>query len=175
MGVPFDRDRLLRLVTAEDGAWTLDLHTGTMTPDGVSWRALGYDPSAPGLPAWGSLVHPEDEQIAWDAVNAGINSGTLPPFAVRLRQADGTWRRVLGRGLVLERGADGTPTVLAGFHSFSAPLGAVQADDPQRDALLHALPDVLAVLYRDCTLLAVHAGGHDGLRAAFEARRPAGS
>jgi len=167
MALAPDLEELRRLVTQGDGAWHLDLPSGSMSADETSWRALGYDDPAT-RPAWSALLHPEDEPLAWAAVSDGVAQGTMPPYTLRLRQRDGAYRRVLGRGLVVARADDGAPLALAGFHTFLAPLGDVQPRDQRHEALLAALPDVLAVLFRDGTLSAVQAGGDPDLRAALQ-------
>ena len=65
---------------------------------------------------WESRVHPEDFPGTIDRVNACIEGLTDTYEAeYRLRHKDGTYRRILARGL-LQRNAQGKPALLVGCH-----------------------------------------------------------
>jgi len=168
MAVPLDPAEVRRLVTEGDGVWSLDLRTGRVAVDAASWRMLGYDPAAPGLPPWSSLPHPQDQAVVWNAVDAAARGGRPISFSLRLRGAGGEWRRVLARGVVTGRGPGGEAVEFGGTHAAVELHGILLPGGP-RDALLEAVPDVLLVLSGQSTVVAVHAGVDRAARLAADA------
>lgn len=102
-----------------DGLWDYDLRTSEIVYDSRCATMLGYDAGVieSHIGAWGKLVHPEDLATARDALDAFI-AETSPTYEVevRLRAADGGWRRVIDKATVIERDEAGRPTRLIGVH-----------------------------------------------------------
>lgn len=106
----------LAVRAANDGIWDWDLATDRIyfSP---RWHALlGYperagdeDPSA-----WFTLVHPDDLPQLRSAIDAHLGGDSAHLQSEhRMRHADGGWRWLRTRGVAI-RGADGTPTRMAG-------------------------------------------------------------
>lgn len=105
-----ERRLQLALEGARGAAWELDVRRGRLLVD-ESWRELfGY---APGeleltLDAWEQLVHPEDRAGALRAVQDHLEGRTAHYESEhRLRAKDGSWRWILARAQVVERGRQG--------------------------------------------------------------------
>jgi len=169
VSAPLDRAAIVGVVTEGDGVWDLDLRTGDFRVDERSWRLLGYDPSAPALPPWPSLVHPDDQPIVLGAGNECLQRSVPLAYTIRLRDAEGRFVRMSVRGNVAARADDGSPLRLAGTHGLAPEGGTLDAGDGRPlDTLLAALPELLLVLGPDATLVAAHCGDA-GVRAAVGA------
>lgn len=111
--------RTIAFVASGDGLWDYDLRTTEIHYDDRCATMLGYEAGSIGshLGAWGKLVHPGDLSRARDALDAFVR-GTSPNYEVevRLRAADGGWRRVLDKATVVERDDEGRPARLVGVH-----------------------------------------------------------
>jgi PAS domain S-box-containing protein len=104
---------------ADLGFWGNDLSTGDLIFDERWVGMLGYRPhEVEYTAAWyDGLVHPDDRsdvELAWRK----HLSGQTDSFEVehRLKTRDGSWRRILSKGRVIERDAAGTPLRAAGTH-----------------------------------------------------------
>jgi diguanylate cyclase (GGDEF)-like protein/PAS domain S-box-containing protein len=109
----------LAVRAANDGIWDWDLAGGKiyLSPRwyAILGRAGGDEYAEDEDPtAWLELVHADDELRLRGAIEAHLE-GRTPHLQCehRMRQADGTWRWVMTRGLAI-RGVDGTPTRMAG-------------------------------------------------------------
>jgi diguanylate cyclase (GGDEF)-like protein/PAS domain S-box-containing protein len=101
---------------ASDGLWEWDFASEQLYVSG-RWKAMvGLDPSAAvGRPdAWLARVHPDDVALFRMALESTL-AGTTERLEHehRLRHEDGTYRRVLCRGLAV-RGTGRSPTRIAG-------------------------------------------------------------
>ncbi|MCG5531569.1 PAS domain S-box protein, partial [Halorhodospira halochloris] len=115
-----DEQRLLMAQEAAGfGVWDWDLAADQVYWDAACWRMLGYDPAQQGTLAfadWQELVHPEDLERVQPIVESHLAAGSPFTIELRYRCADGGWLWVQGRGQTLRRGADGSPTYMAGTH-----------------------------------------------------------
>jgi PAS domain S-box-containing protein len=110
----------LALESVGDGIWDWDFRTGReiVSPQlralyGLSAEA--YDNRPETLDA---LVHPDDRPGA--LIRRGEHLAGLTPAYTsehRMRCADGTWRWIMVRGVVIERDADGRPLRMIGTHT----------------------------------------------------------
>jgi diguanylate cyclase (GGDEF)-like protein/PAS domain S-box-containing protein len=109
----------LAVRAANDGIWDWDLVSDRIYFSSRWHAILGQSPPAGDADpsAWFSLVHPADIMRLRSAVRAHLD-GRTPHLQSehRIQHADGTWRWVMTRGLAI-RGADGTPTRMAGSMS----------------------------------------------------------
>ncbi|MBA3848812.1 MAG: hypothetical protein C0502_02305 [Opitutus sp.] len=98
-----------------DGLWEWDVATGEdYFSDG--WLGmLGYRRGdlRPHVDSFASLVHPDDRDRVWAAVQAHLRQGEVFDVEMRLRGKDGGHRWVRSRGQV-ERDAAGQPTLMSG-------------------------------------------------------------
>ena len=118
--------RALAMELGGDGTWVYDLRTSQIRYDDRCGAMLGYERGhvADRLSAWGKLVHPDDLDIARKALDDFID-GTSERYEVqvRLRDVRGCWRRILDRGRVVSRDAEGKPTLIVGVHRLVSGVG----------------------------------------------------
>jgi PAS domain S-box-containing protein len=105
---------------AGDGVWDWNNQTNDVIYS-AQWKAmLGYADHEiqNGFAQWEKLAHPEDRQRVVIALDDYI-SGRKPAYVTehRLRCKDGSWKWVLGRGMVVRRAADGTALRTIGTHT----------------------------------------------------------
>jgi PAS domain S-box-containing protein len=100
----------LALRAGQLGFWDWHVASGRVVYGGEWAAMLGYAPEEiePHVRAWESLLHPDDREATTRALDAHV-SGRTPFYEAehRLRAKDGRWVWVLGRGMVVERDADG--------------------------------------------------------------------
>ncbi|MDZ7711827.1 MAG: PAS domain S-box protein [Rhodovibrio sp.] len=88
---------------------------------GARWEAmLGYGPGTaePHLRSWERLVHPDDKDAAWQAIDDHLQSRTaFYENEHRLRTKSGTWVWILDRGQIVERDVHGAPVRMVGTHT----------------------------------------------------------
>ncbi|WP_411035821.1 EAL domain-containing protein [Shinella sp. BYT-45] len=106
------------LESAGQGVWDHDFARGDLFYS-RQWRAIrGLQPDDPvdaSLEAWIQCVHPDDRQHVLAQI-AKQESGEAPfnVFSYRERHKDGHWVWIESRGAVVEYGADGKPSRIAG-------------------------------------------------------------
>lgn len=103
-----------------DGVWDWDIPTGRVDFSDGFKTMLGYPPDEPwnNVRDWSDRVHPDDLPAAMAAVEAHL-SGQTPAYSNehRIHCADGSWKWVLDRGLLLTRDAAGAPLRMVGSHT----------------------------------------------------------
>ncbi|HZW24461.1 MAG TPA: PhnD/SsuA/transferrin family substrate-binding protein [Gallionella sp.] len=105
---------------AGDGVWDWDVKSGK-TKFSRRWKEMiGYreDEFEDSFEAWAAHLHPEDKPRVLSAVQDYFD-GKTPEYVVefRLRCKDGSWKWILGRGMVASRDADGKPLRMIGTHA----------------------------------------------------------
>ena len=79
---------------------------------------LGFDPkdfAGKGFEAFTHLVHPDDHEKAMDAMRLVLSGGSnLYQIDYRIKTIKGTYLSFMDRGIVIERDAAGTPSVIRG-------------------------------------------------------------
>ena len=110
--------RLLHAMEAANvGYWHAHLGTGDVYWDHVTYRILRYPTSFRyNLSLWLASIHPDDVERVQTAFQEHL-MGKAPVYRAeqRLLAGDGQHVPVLGTGEVVERDADGNPTVIAGL------------------------------------------------------------
>jgi PAS domain S-box-containing protein len=148
------RDSEERLSLAIDGAGigTWDWHVPT---DAIAinrnWATmLGYDPDEIALTAdsWRTLLHPDDAAETYALLDSHLRGETdIYEVRNRMRCKDGSWRWILDRGRVLERGEDGSPIRVAGIHLDLTDAVEAQRAIAERElqlrSLINATPDII--------------------------------
>lgn len=120
-----------------DRDWTMDfVSTGC--------RALtGFDPSDlvdNRVASFGTLIHPDDREHVWEAVQRAVESGRSFEVTYRIRRADGAERRVWEQGCAVI-GDGGDVEALEGFIADITDSADLRARVWDRDAQLRALSD----------------------------------
>ncbi|MBF9143466.1 PAS domain S-box protein [Hymenobacter properus] len=136
-----------------DGAWERDLRTDTViySPD---YRAMlgGYtEAEFPNrYESWLTHVHPDDLEPTERKVWACLRGETrLMAVELRMRCKDGSYKWVLSRAIVTQRGPGGEPQILTGTHTDISELKKAQA---ALDASTHRLSAVLANFHEGVVL-----------------------
>ena len=105
------------LDAAGHGVWDWDIRGGQVEFSPTIPRLLGLEPAELGTDpdAWLQRLHPDDRVRIEPQLSAALASDQ-GHFEVRHRSChrDGSWRWFLSRGLVIERGPDGTPWRMIG-------------------------------------------------------------
>jgi len=100
-----------------DGVWDVNVKTDEATYSKRWAEMLGYEPSEilPTRDEWRALIHPEDKPrvlAAGDAYLAGKTEIYMVEYRIRCK--DGQYKWMLSRGMLVSRGADGSPLRMIG-------------------------------------------------------------
>ena len=109
----------LALQGADLGVWDWNIETGGVTFDERWAGMLGYSVSELDhrLETWEELVHPDDFERFWDALDAHLDGETdIYNCEYRMRSRDGDYRWIRDIGRVVDRGDDGKPVRAVGVH-----------------------------------------------------------
>ncbi len=100
-----------------DGSWDWNIETGEVFYSDRWIGSLGYGRSdvPPYIRFWESLLHPEDTERVWDALNEHFDGRTEHfESEYRITRNSGQYRWSLDRGRVLERNEAGRAIRMAG-------------------------------------------------------------
>jgi len=123
-----DRQRELRALTerhelalegAELGVWDWNVQTDEVTFDERWAEMLDYslDELEPSVDTWDELIHPEDRERTYEALNAHLDGETeIYECDHRLKTATGDYRWIRDIGKVFERDENGDPVRAVGIH-----------------------------------------------------------
>jgi PAS domain S-box-containing protein len=123
-----DRQRELRTLTerhelalegAELGVWDWNIQTDEVTFDERWADMLGYslDELDPSVDTWDELIHPEDRERTYEALNTHLDGETeIYECDHRLKTATGGYRWIRDIGKVFERDENGDPVRAVGIH-----------------------------------------------------------
>ncbi|MCG2583965.1 PAS domain-containing protein [Massilia sp. TS11] len=108
------------LEASGDGVWDVNFETGHVVFS-RRWKTMnGYPEDAPdlALEGWKNLIHPEDRPQVEADMRAYLTGKTATYVSEhRTRCADGSWKWVLDRGLIVRRNALGKPERMVGTHT----------------------------------------------------------
>ena len=145
------RDNELRwkfaLEGSGQGVWDWDFPSGKVYYS-PRWKAmLGYtDEEVPNrIEEWNTRLHPEDRPGVLSTLESYIE-GHIAEFIVefRIRQKDGDYRWVQGRGMLVERSATGQPIRMIGVHLDIHDRKQAEYRVLESEALLRATIDATA-------------------------------
>ncbi|MDP2246901.1 MAG: diguanylate cyclase, partial [Nitrosomonadales bacterium] len=105
---------------AGDGVWDWNLQTDEVFRSARWHQIFGYEPTDVGSTAAAGrqLIHPDDLQQAIANTQAhldGITDSYVSEFRILCK--DGSWKWVLGRGMLVSRTEDGKPLRMIGTHA----------------------------------------------------------
>ncbi len=108
----------LAFEAAEEGLWDWDIRDDSTYFSPRWMQMLGYD--AYELPhtgdTWKSLIHPEDIDKVFAALNAHIENGKTYEIEHRLKTKSGDWKWIQSLGKIVARDDDGIAIRMAGTH-----------------------------------------------------------
>ncbi|MGC9312651.1 MAG: PAS domain-containing protein, partial [Sediminispirochaetaceae bacterium] len=116
-----NEDRLSKvLIAANDGTWDWNLTTNEVYYDPRYYEMAGYeaDEFPHTLEEFQKRVHPDDVDSVMGTADRHLK-GEIDRFEVEFRFAvkGGGWMWIFGRGVIVERAEDGTPTRFVGTHT----------------------------------------------------------
>jgi len=127
------------------GVWDFYPDTGQVYFSDQWTARLGYEPGVveATFAGWVGLIHPDDRVTADHALMGYIDTGGEGLFEAeyRIRQADGGYRWVLGKGRAIAWDQNGIPTRLVGLNLDIQKLKSVQEELHQSEALARAIFD----------------------------------
>jgi len=149
-----DAERLasFALEGAGEGSWDWQPQEPALHLSARYCEILGYAPGdlrPANVEQWLELVHPDDRsRIAADIAALDDPAVGRTPFTMEFRMAcrDGSWRWVLGRGMVLVRDAAGRPLRMSGTLGDISDRSAAELG--RMAAMLDALPGALLLAER---------------------------
>jgi diguanylate cyclase (GGDEF)-like protein/PAS domain S-box-containing protein len=103
-----------------DGVWDWNIQTGEAMFSSRYKEMLGYSEDEIGHESseWSTRVHPDDLPHAMEVIQAHLDGKTRSAVVeFRMRTKDGSYRWILGRGLVVSRDAEGKPLRLVGTNT----------------------------------------------------------
>ncbi len=108
------------LDVTSDGMWDRDLQTGAVYYGSNYAAALGYSEEdfLSGNVTWRHLLHPDDKELAIEAVNNHLQGKTEKYSAeFRLRNSNNGWQWMLAKGKVIEKDEKERPLRFVGTHT----------------------------------------------------------
>ncbi len=98
------------------GIWDLQLDTGQLTWDHLTWQQLGYSSPAFTLSheAWLATIHPDDVAQVIQITQEKIQAGEAFEIQYRAKTATGDWQWQQGRGQVVAWDEQGEPLRILG-------------------------------------------------------------
>ena len=136
---------------AGDGLWDWDIQAGR-TYYSKAWKSmLGFEEGeiGSGLQEWADRLHPDDRAGAAAALDEHLQGRTeVYAHEVRMRNRDGSYRWILGRGVVVARGDQGQPLRMLGTHAdISARRAAADAMRQSHELLMRVIDSVPARVF----------------------------
>lgn len=113
-----ESERRLRyaLEATNDGIWELNLKTNQVYFSPGYYKLLGFEPSefVRGYKAWKNLIHPEDLEVLEKVYSQAIKACSSYSSEYRIKNKDGNYHWVLGRGKVTEIDSAGNALKISG-------------------------------------------------------------
>jgi two-component system cell cycle sensor histidine kinase/response regulator CckA len=123
------------LEASRAGCWEWNIATGELRIDRQWASVIGYAPEelAPlTIQRWKALCHPDDLGKPGNSLDMHLDGGdAFFEIELRVRHKDGVWMRVLDRGKIHKRDANGKPTGMIGSRQ------AMPERDTSSDSLHH--------------------------------------
>ena len=107
------------IAATNDGIWDYDCVTQQSYINPAYASMLGYAPGELGPAVQDHLIkllHPDDRHVVLDDPDPEFALGDVFEREFRLRCKDGSWKWILSRGKVVQRGEDGCPLRMIGTH-----------------------------------------------------------
>jgi len=148
---------------ANEGLWDWSIDTGDVYYSAAAERMLGYEPGEMERRAggtWDQSLHPDDLPAVQQAIDEHV-AGHTPAYEAeyRCRTKQGGWKWLLGRGKVVERHEDGSPSRMTGIHIDITDRKQAEETRARLTAILDATPDLVATSDAKFTTLYMNPAG----------------
>jgi PAS domain S-box-containing protein len=148
---------------ANEGLWDWSIDTGDVYFSAAAERMLGYEPGEMERRAggtWDQSVHPDDMPTVQRAIDEHVAGNTEAYEAeYRCRTKQGGYKWILGRGKVVERRPDGSPSRMTGIHIDITERKQAEETRARMTAILDATPDLVAISTADLTTMYMNPAG----------------
>jgi len=148
---------------ANEGLWDWSIDTGDVYFSAAAEHMLGYEPGEMERRTggtWDQSLHPDDMPTVQRAIDEHVAGNTSAYEAeYRCRTKHGGWKWILGRGKVVERHADGSPSRMTGIHIDITERKQAEGTRARLTAILDATPDLVAISNADFTTLYMNPAG----------------
>ncbi|MCP4042351.1 MAG: PAS domain-containing protein, partial [Gammaproteobacteria bacterium] len=125
----------LAMDAAQDGLWDWEVTTGNVYYSPGWSRILGAETVGNTYSSWENRIHPADKALILNTLQLHMAGETTTwNEEHRLRNADGVWTWVLGRGRVVKRDGDGKPLRMVGTMT---DISDRKQAELEREQLLH--------------------------------------
>jgi len=121
------------------GLWEYDIKTGRIHWDHHAYEMLGYADKefVMNNDRWLEMMHPNDRERTQKSLQEQLNESGNFQLEYRLRDKDGSWFWIDGRGEIVEYAHDGTPMKMAGIHIDFNKQKETQQELERNNRLLH--------------------------------------
>jgi PAS domain S-box-containing protein len=141
----------LAMEATQDGLWDWDVTTGNVDYSPSCGRILGEDNIPNNYSAWEDRIHPKDKPRMLKTLRSHLAGETATwNEEHRLRNIDGTWIWVLGRGQVVTRDRHGNPLRMVGtmkdINARKCAEIALRRSEERLKALINAATEDVVVL-----------------------------
>jgi PAS domain S-box-containing protein len=141
----------LAMEATQDGLWDWDVTTGSVYYSPAWSRILGERAIRNGYTTWEERLHPEDKPRIVKTLRSHLAGETAAwQEEYRLRNVDGAWTWVLGRGRVVTRDRRGNPLRMVGtmtdINTRKQAEKALRRSEERFKALINAATDDVVVL-----------------------------
>ena len=159
-----NEDRLAKImIAANDGTWDWNLKTNEVNFDPRYYEMAGYevDEFPHDLKEFQKRVHTDDIKNVMETVEKHLK-GEIDRFIVEFRFArkNGGWVWIMGRGVVVERAEDGTPTRFVGTHTDITDRKRVEEELLKSEGMLRdvfdGITDGISLLDLDLNIMRVN-------------------
>jgi two-component system cell cycle sensor histidine kinase/response regulator CckA len=158
---------------ANEGLWDWSIDTGDVYFSAAAELMLGYEPGEMERRTggtWDQSLHPDDMPAVQRAIDEHVAGHTSAYEAeYRCRTKQGGWKWILGRGKVVERRADGSPSRMTGIHIDITERKQAEETRARLTAILDATPDLVAIATASFTTLYMNPAGRRMLGLAEHA------
>jgi two-component system cell cycle sensor histidine kinase/response regulator CckA len=158
---------------ANEGLWDWSIDTGDVYYSAAAERMLGYEPGEMERRTggtWDQSLHPDDLPAVHRAIGEHV-AGHTPAYEAeyRCRTKQGGWKWILGRGKVVERHDDGSPSRMTGIHIDITERKQAEETRARLTAILDATPDLVATSDAEFRTLYINPAGRRLLGIAEDA------
>ncbi|HUQ80313.1 MAG TPA: PAS domain S-box protein [Gemmatimonadaceae bacterium] len=148
---------------ANEGLWDWSIDTGDVYFSAAAELMLGYEPGEMDRRTggtWDQSLHPDDMPAVQRAIDEHVAGNTAAYEAeYRFRTKQGGWKWILGRGKVVERREDGTPSRMTGIHIDITERKQADETRERLTAILDATPDLVAISNAELTTIYMNPAG----------------